>query len=107
MSFKPLVAVSCLNWRTRISTRTRKNSRYIEAGPIELLPQEVCLISRGDITTTKAYIHYIHDNHNELSDLRDLFDNPQRPIGDVLADIELVIVHNHPLVVIAAAIRER
>ena len=49
--------------------------------------------------------HEFEDNQNKpicivASDLRYLFDNPQCSIGDVLANVELVVVHNHPLVIV-------
>ena len=31
---------------------------------------------------------------------RDLLDNPESSIADVLANVELVVVHYHPLVVV-------
>ena len=35
-----------------------------------------------------------------LVNSRELFDDPECAIGDVLANIELIVVHYHPLVVV-------
>ena len=46
-------------------------------------------------------------SHNYVSDLRNLFDNPECSIANVLANIELVVVHDHPLVIVTEYIHTK
>ena len=41
------------------------NSRNIEAGPVELLPQDIGLVSRGDVTTVEVTMNKVRQCQDE------------------------------------------
>ena len=81
------------------------NSRDIVAWPVQHLPEEVSLISSCNVTPASsckkiANAQNIHIAQNGFGISRDLLHNPESSVADVLANVELVVVHYHPLVVV-------